>query len=119
MYPETPGGELKKRMQDKEKELRAGGRENWPIKIIETAGKSLKRALVGSDPFGANQFQDKKCLPNIKNNNKMSCKRNCICYKTICIICQKARRIGNEASIYFGETGRKHELQKQGTYQEI
>ena len=37
--PPTPGSELKKLMQSKEEEMRAGGRETYPIKIIETAGK--------------------------------------------------------------------------------
>ena len=38
--PPTPGSELKKLMQSKEEEMRAGGRETYPIKIIEIAGKS-------------------------------------------------------------------------------
>ena len=32
--PSTPGSELTKRMQEKEEETRAGGREGWPIRII-------------------------------------------------------------------------------------
>ena len=36
--PPTPGSELKKKMQDREEQLRAGGRESWPIKIIELQG---------------------------------------------------------------------------------
>ena len=39
----TPNSELKKALQAKEKEIRAGGRETFPIQIIETAGKSLGR----------------------------------------------------------------------------
>ena len=35
--------------------MRAGGREEFPIKIIETAGKTLERTLVNSDPFNGNQ----------------------------------------------------------------
>ena len=38
--PPTPGSELQKRMQEREEQLRAGGRESWPIKIIEMAGKN-------------------------------------------------------------------------------
>ena len=52
--PPTPGSELKKRMQNKEEETRAGGRENYPIKIIETAGRTLEQTLVNTDPFGGN-----------------------------------------------------------------
>ena len=68
--PPTPGGELKKRMQAKEKELRTGGREDYPIKIIETAGRPLERALVKSDPFNGNQCHDKKCFVQVNTNNK-------------------------------------------------
>ena len=31
--PPTPGSELKKLLQQKEEEMRPGGREGWPIKI--------------------------------------------------------------------------------------
>ena len=62
--PSTPGSELKKRMQKKEEETRAGGREGWPIRIIEMAGKTLEHTLVNVDPFNGNQCKDKKCLPN-------------------------------------------------------
>ena len=62
--PPTPGSELQKLMQAKEKELRAGGRENFPIKIIETAGKPLERILVKTDPFKGNGCSDLKCIPN-------------------------------------------------------
>ena len=43
--PPTPGSELKKRMQQKEEETRVGGREGWPIKIIETAGRTLEQTF--------------------------------------------------------------------------
>jgi hypothetical protein len=33
-------------MQKKEQLMRPGGRENWGIKIIETAGKTLENVLV-------------------------------------------------------------------------
>ena len=46
--PPTPGSELKKIMQEKEEKMRAGGRENWPIKIIEMAGRTLEQTLVKS-----------------------------------------------------------------------
>ena len=57
--PPTPGSVLKKEMQKKEEELRAGGREAWPIKIIETAGKTLEQTLVKTDPFNDNSCYDK------------------------------------------------------------
>ena len=39
--PPTPGSKLKSKLQAIEKDMRPGGRENWPIKIIETSGKTL------------------------------------------------------------------------------
>ena len=50
------------------------GRENWPIKIIETAGRKLERALVKSDPFGGNKFEDKTCIPNKNPKNTIGCR---------------------------------------------
>ena len=44
--PPNPGAELQKLMQKKEQLMRPGGRENWGIKIIETAGKTLENVLV-------------------------------------------------------------------------
>ena len=46
--------------------MRAG--EDYPIKIIETAGKTLEQTLVNTDPFGGNQCNDEKCEPK-KNSN--------------------------------------------------
>ena len=58
--PPTPGSELKKRMQKREEELRAEGRLKWPIKIIETAGKTLEQTLVNTDLFNGNVGNEKK-----------------------------------------------------------
>ena len=44
---------MKKLME--KKELEAGGREGWPMVIIETAGKTLEHTLVATAPFGGNQ----------------------------------------------------------------
>ena len=49
--PPTPGSELRKIMQEKEKEMRAGGREKYAIKVIESAGNTVERMLVNTDPF--------------------------------------------------------------------
>ena len=104
--PPTPGSELKKKMQEKEEQLRAGGRESWPIKIIEMAGKTLEQTLVKTDPFNGNQCSDKKCLPNNNPKNKISCRRNCICYRITCILCLKDGRSGDMSTTYYGESGK-------------
>ena len=41
--PPTPNSELRIALQAKEKEMRVGGREKFPIKIIETAGMGLEK----------------------------------------------------------------------------
>ena len=54
--------------------MRPGGRENWPIKIIESAGKTLGSVLVKADPFLGNKCVDPKCIPNKNPPKKISCR---------------------------------------------
>ena len=102
--PSTPGSELKKRMQCKEEESRAGGRERWPIKIIEIAGKTLEPTLVNSDQFKWKVCSNKKCLPNSNDGKKINCRRNCISYKITCLICLKDGKSGDMSTCYYGES---------------
>ena len=99
--PPTPNSELKKALQAKEREMRVGGREKFPIKIIETAGKSLERELVLTDQFNGNSCTDKSCLPSKNDNNKIGCRQNNVGYQIPCQICQRA----GKSVVYFGETG--------------
>ena len=96
--PPTPGSELKKRMQQKEEETSVGGSEGWPIKIIETA----RRTLVNTDP---------KCLPRKDPKNKINCRRNTVCYRVTCFLCLGAGHQANhdvydDAGCYFGQSGK-------------
>ena len=105
--PPTPGAELKRRMQAKEKELRPGGRDDWPIRIIEGAGNTVERVLVKTDPFNGNQCNDAKCLPNKSETSKISCRKNNICYEIKCKFCPRAGNSSSEEpDTYFGETAR-------------
>ena len=109
--PPTPGSQLKKLMQEKEAEMRAGGREDFPIKIIETAGKTLERTLVNTDPFDGNKCTDVKCEPNKNPRNKISCRRNGVCYRISCLLCLGAGRPSDvtrylECACYYGESGK-------------
>ena len=109
--PPTPGSELKKKMQSKEEEMRAGGRESYPIKIIETAGKTLEQTLVNTDPFEGNKCTDEKCEPNKNPKNKISCRRNCICYRVTCLLCLEAGRPADvshylECACYYGQSAK-------------
>ena len=109
--PPTPGSELKKQMQAKEEEMRAGGREAFPIKIIETAGKTLEQTLVNTDPFNGNQCTDEKCEPSKNPKNKISCRRNGICYRVSCLSCLRAGRPADvtentKYACYYGESAK-------------
>ena len=104
--PPIPRARPKKMMQRKEEELRAGGREGWPMRIIETAGKTLEQTLVNTDPFNGNQCKDDKCLVNSKSDSNINCRRNGVCYKITCMVHLVAGKEGELATCYFGESGK-------------
>ena len=109
--PPTPGSELKKQMQAKEEEMRAGGREAYPIKIIETAGRTLEQTLVNTDPFDGNKCSDDKCEPNKNPKNKINCRRNGVCYRVSCLSCLRAGRPADvtaylKCACYYGESAK-------------
>ena len=81
--------------------MRPGGREEWAIRIIETSGKPLERCIVKTDPFNGNQCLDSKCLPAKNKNNKISCRRNNIGYRTPCRLFIEE----GKSNVYIGETG--------------
>ena len=98
--PPTPNSELKKALQSKEKEMRACERENFPIRIIETSGKTMERELVSTDQFNGNSCTDKTCLPCKNESNKISCKQNNVGYQIPCNICQ----MDGKSAVHFEET---------------
>ena len=82
------GSELKL-MQSREEEMRTGGKETYPIKIIETADKTLEQTLlVNTDPFDG----DETFVPSQNSKNKISCRRKDICRRISCRSCLRARR---------------------------
>ena len=88
-----------------------GGREVWPIKIIETAGRTLEQTLVNTDPFNGNLCSDPKCLPSKDPNNKINCRRNTVCYRVTCRLCLRAglpahHDCYDDAACYFGQSGK-------------
>ena len=90
--------------------MRTGGRETYPIKIIETAGKTLERALVNTDPFDGNKCGDVKCIPSQNPKNKINCRRNGVCYRISCRSCLRAGRSADataaylKSATYYGES---------------
>ena len=69
LYLLPQGQNYQKLMQNEESMMKAGGRENYAIKVIETAGNTLENVLVKSDPFGGNKCDDKNCIPNKNPKN--------------------------------------------------
>ena len=109
--PPTPGSELKKQMQAKEEEMRSGGREGYPIKIIETAGKTLEQTLVNTDPFDGNKCNDEKCEPKKNPKNLINCRRNGVTYRVSCLSCLRAGRPCDvtaflQCACYYGESAK-------------
>ena len=98
---------MKKRMQRKEQETRVGGREGWPIKIIETAGRTLEQTLVNNDPFEGNACNDPKCVPSRDPKNKINCRRNTVCYRVTCRLClragQRQNNLGSRVALLPGK----------------
>ena len=91
--------------------MRTGGSETYPIKIIETAAKTLERTLVNTDPFDGNKCGDEKCVPSRNQNNKISCRRNGICYRISCRSCLRAGQPAGitahlESAAYYGESAK-------------
>ena len=91
-------------MQQKEKEMRPGGRENYAIKIIESAGNPLERMLVNVDPYDGNKCEDKECVLSENPQNKINFRKNNVGYQMECKLCLKDGI--SSPTTYFGETGR-------------
>ena len=89
----TPHGQLAKECRQALKESQI------KIKVIEKAGKSLKRCLCRSDPFRFLSCDNEKChLCKIGSN--VNCKSRELVYEMKCQGCQ------NEKGMYIGETAR-------------
>ena len=62
--------------------MRQGGREDWGIKFIETAGKTIEKVLAKTDPFkGIICNEGVGCLASHNKKNKIGCRKNNIGYK--------------------------------------
>ena len=86
-------------------------KEQYQIKIIETAGRTLEQTLVNPDPFNGNKCTDAKCEPNKNAKNKISCWRNGVCYRVSCLKCLRAGRPADvtaylKCACYFGESAK-------------
>ena len=92
----TPNEELAKacKIALKESELK--------IRVVERAGKSLKRTLAKSDPFRKTTCNQDKCKV-CKINSKVNCKSRGVVYE---MKCQGCNGKGSNDGLYIGETAR-------------
>ena len=88
--PPTHNSNLRKAM---EKEVK---NTSFKIKVVETAGDSIKSMLQKSDPFPANKCSDPQCMVCSKGG-KGNCRASNVTYKIVCSMC---------TDIYYGETCR-------------
>ena len=111
--PYTPGSKLKQRLQKMEAQMRPGGRENHPIKIIETSGKTLEMLL--KPPAAKQMCAARKCLARDLGTPKIGCRVNGVGYKLDCRHCL----LDGRRSTYIGESGKNGHcriLEHQGTF---
>ena len=99
--PPTPGGELAKRLKQRELELNSGHKMN--IKILEKGGIKVKNILVKKDPFPALKCNESNCpfciqSPQILTHEKQTCSAHNVGYRFQCQDCNFT---------YEGETFRK------------
>ena len=66
---------------------------------------------MNTDPFNGNQCSDEKCEPSKNPKNKISCRRNGICYRVSCLCCLRAGRSADvteyiKCACYYGESAK-------------
>ena len=100
--PRTPGGKLATLIKQAEQEISeiTGNK----IKIVEKAGKMLKRIIHKSNPWAAEDCYRDECLvcTNGGDENNGDCRVRNILYQTTCLPCKAT---GTEA-VYWGESSR-------------
>ena len=91
----TPGEILRKEVQ---KILDA---EGWKIRVVETAGPSLKRCLQKSDVGGVEQCQFEDCAV-CTTGGSGRCFKESVGYEVVCLDCEEE----GVRAVLHGETGR-------------
>ena len=99
--PPTPGGELAKRLKQRETELNSGRGMN--IRFIEKPGIKMKNLIVKKDSFPPVKCSEKKCpfcnqIPQINTIKNQRCSAHSVGYRFKCEECDYT---------YEGETYRK------------
>ena len=98
--PQTPGGELARRLRAAENELSALG--CGKVKIVEKGGRTLRQTLVRSNPWDGGLCGRKDCLPCKNGEENSRCSKRNIVYETQCQECKK----NGKKKVYIGESSR-------------
>ena len=97
--PHTPGGELKKTIQDIDDQV-MGGQKFGRVKVIEKLGTSLIDSLGNQAPWRSSHCGRSACWPCKAKEG--SCRKHNILYKITCMTCQGQGKV----RLYWGESHR-------------
>ena len=94
--PQTPGGQLAKRLQKVENRIAKIVGER--IKVVECGGRMIKSILHKSNPWKGGNCGNKDCLPCVNGDGTQNCyQRNCT-YTITCMECEGSKSGSEEAS---------------------
>ena len=110
--PQTPGGELRKRLQREEDKIAKMTKER--IKIVERSGTTIKQILHKSNPWASGHCNRVDCLMCANGDGKQNCREKNIVYQISCMECAAERAAAAADSdlprcrlaIYTGQTSR-------------
>ena len=99
--PATQDSSLAKTLKQHE-EMNNQGRSSR-IRIVEVAGKSIKKVLAPNYPWPTSKCSDPQCFPCSSSVGppKISCRVPGILYRIICSLCDGT----NDQAVYHGESG--------------
>ena len=104
--PQTPKGELAKRLQIVENKISKLTGER--VKIVERGGTQVKQILVKSNPWSKGFCDRANCLPCLNGDGNQNCFDKNVVYQISCLEC--AERHGEDqerkTAIYIGQTSR-------------
>ena len=97
--PRTEGGELARRLKDKETEIARNSYET--VRIVERNGDRIEHVLVQQDPFGDEMCDRPDCLLCLTTDKERgTCRKTNLVY---CISCNTCSKEGRRCQ-YWGET---------------
>ena len=88
--PQTPQGELAKRLREADKKLAEVTKDE--VKIVERAGTKLRFLLHKSNPFDGGKIKcnrDKCLICDNPLNKKFNCGQRNVTYMTVCLKCEE------------------------------